>query len=135
MKAITIEDVLARRPCPEWTEEKLRATANAVGLKRRASARTLYRRLRGHISDADLLWLLLDESLMTPRQLRLFACDCAARALRCEARAGRKPDPRSLAAVRVARRYANGKATAEDLSAAWAAERRWQVKLLGKYIG
>jgi hypothetical protein len=89
MNAITISDVLARHPCDGWTEEKLRATAKAAGLRHKASARTLYRRLRGHISDEDLLWLLLDESLMTPEQLRLFACDCAARARR-RARRGRR---------------------------------------------
>ena len=52
------------------------------------------------------------------RTTRLFAIDCAQRALNREKRAGRTPDKRSYEALRVARLYANGKATADDLAAA-----------------
>jgi hypothetical protein len=51
------------------------------------------------------------------RVLREFACDCAERALARVA----DPDPRSLAAVTTARRYARGEADAQDLAAAEAA--------------
>ena len=51
------------------------------------------------------------------RNARLFACDCAERALaRSE-----QPDPRSVEAIRVSRAFANGEATSEQLAAAWAA--------------
>ena len=46
---------------------------------------------------------------------RLFAVWCAREALKLVD----EPDPRSLAACDVAERYANGKATDEELSAAW----------------
>ena len=49
------------------------------------------------------------------RIARHFACDCAERAL---ARAAR-PDPRSVEAVRVARAYAEGRATLAEMDAAW----------------
>lgn len=50
------------------------------------------------------------------RVLREFACDCAERALRIvEERAGRKPDPRSVAAIEVARRHIRGEATDAEL--------------------
>lgn len=49
---------------------------------------------------------------------RLLAADCADRVLCRERREGREPDLRSWAAVDVARRYARGEATAEDLAAA-----------------
>lgn len=59
------------------------------------------------------------------RVLREFACACAERALLREREVGREPDPRSWAAIEVARRYARGEATVEELatarSAAWAA--------------
>ncbi|HEU4752229.1 MAG TPA: hypothetical protein VFU47_03900, partial [Armatimonadota bacterium] len=55
------------------------------------------------------------------RELRLFACDCAERALTQEREAGREPDPRSWAAIEVARRYAAGEATVPQLTAAGAA--------------
>jgi len=60
---------------------------------------------------------------LNARLLRLFACDCAERALRRVRRAGREPDPRSWEAVKVARRFADGKATAKQLDAARAAVR------------
>ena len=57
------------------------------------------------------------------RTARLFAADCAEMTLLGERTSGREPDERSWAAVEVARRYAVGEATAEDLVAAWAAAR------------
>ena len=45
---------------------------------------------------------------------RLFACDCAERALERI----KTPDPRSVAAIAVSRRFANGTATREELAAA-----------------
>jgi len=65
------------------------------------------------------------------RTARLFAVDCAQRALNREKRAGRTPDKRSYDALKVARRFADGKASSEELAAArdvawdaaWAAER------------
>ena len=50
---------------------------------------------------------------------RLFAADCAEAALLGERACGREPDPRSWAAVDVARRDARGEATMAELTAAW----------------
>ena len=62
-----------------------------------------------------MAWLLSQRGLAMPeREARLFACDCAERAL---ARI-LHPDPRSVKAIEVARRYAMGTATAEELAAA-----------------
>ena len=52
------------------------------------------------------------------RELRLFACECAERALLRERAAGREPHEDSWAAVIVARRYAEGQATEKELMAA-----------------
>lgn len=52
------------------------------------------------------------------RELRLFACDCAERALNREREHGREPDRRSWAAVDVARQYARGGATLAELESA-----------------
>ena len=58
----------------------------------------------------------------TDRTARLFAADCAERALRrVQKRTGVKTDPRSLAAVRAAREFAAGNISAGELSAARAA--------------
>lgn len=84
------------------------------------------------------------------RTARLFAADCADRALRRAAKRGLTVDGRSKAAVKAARDFANGKISAEELAAAWAAaraaardaardaawdaERNWQIKRLHEYI-
>jgi len=55
------------------------------------------------------------------RTLHEFAVWCAARALRKEFQAGRKPDPRSYAALRVKRKWLKGEITDRELAAARAA--------------
>lgn len=66
----------------------------------------------------DRLWTVLREGVLTDKQLRLVAVSYASRALRDERKAGREPDPRSWEAVKVAKKFANGKATEQELSAA-----------------
>lgn len=59
-----------------------------------------------------MIWMLqkADKTGGLERTLRIFACDCAASA--------NPTDPRSLAAISVARRYADGLATADELRSA-----------------
>ena len=57
------------------------------------------------------------------RTQRLFAVDCATRALNAEKKAGRTPDPRSYEALKVARKFAKGEASYAELSAAESAAR------------
>jgi len=70
------------------------------------------------VSTARLLRRL---ETWNPRTQRLFAADCAERALERERAAGREPHPDSWRAIAVARRYANSKATPQELAAAAAA--------------
>jgi hypothetical protein len=64
-------------------------------------------------------WCVIGEPIdaWNERTARLFACDCAQWALSLV----EKPDPRSVEAVRVARLFADGEATPEELAAAGAA--------------
>lgn len=71
----------------------------------------------------DRLWTVCHDGVLPDRMFRLFACDCAERALLAERAAGREPDARSWESVEVARRYAEGKATFDDLSTAQVAAR------------
>jgi hypothetical protein len=85
------------------------------------------------------------------RTARLFACDCAERVLSIWER--RAPDDkRPHECIAVARRYARGEATRDELdaawdtagaawaaagdawAAAWAAERDWQAQRLAQYL-
>ena len=68
---------------------------------------------------AESMRLLYCLGETTDSNLRLFACDVAEDALSLV----EKPDPRSLAAIEVARRYAAGAATLVELDAARGAAR------------
>jgi hypothetical protein len=68
-----------------------------------------------HVPPEDRLWIVLHEGVLSDRILRFFACACAERALERERAAGREPDPRSFEAVAVSRRYADDRATSDEL--------------------
>ena len=88
---------------------------------------------------------LLRELQWGEREARLFACDCAERALDLWAKRG-TVDERSRNAIVVARSFAVGEATSDDLAAAraavrdaaraaaWDAERQWQNARLLQYL-
>lgn len=118
----TLDDLLARGPCSCWLrdgrEEKLRA------LSARRDRWTILDLLdlvdSGEVPLADALWAGTRCGLLPDWTWRLFAADCAERAL-VRARAdGREPDRRSWEAVRVARDHALGVATDEERRAAYA---------------
>ena len=78
--------------------------------------------LDSEIQDQDKVWVA--SHALGGRDARLFACWCAESALPEDC------DPRSRAAVDVARRYAHGTATTAELDAAWAArEAAWGAAL------
>jgi hypothetical protein len=123
-KTVTVEDVLKRNPCyPESRMREIyagRADWTALQIIQEIGPKF-------NIPPADLLWTVLDESLIDARSLRLLACAFAESALLAERAAGHEPDARSFAAVEVSRKFAVGEATAKDLSAArsaaWSAAR------------
>lgn len=77
---------------------------------------------------------------------RLFACDCAERTLLRQRERGFEPEPVFWETIEVARRYARGEATRQELDAAWDADRdaardaawdaehTWQVNRLQWYL-
>jgi hypothetical protein len=115
-RTITAKDILALGPCEEWTPERIKRVARG----RERLTRLEFSRLRS-VSVEDRLWVLLRKDFVSEKNLRLFACDCAERVLRRERRAGREPDKRSWRAIAVAREFARGRATKNELAAAWAA--------------
>ena len=109
MKRYTIKGILAWNPCERYTEEYLRE------LMGRRESVSLIEILVADISSEDAVWAACHA--MNDRQRRHFACDCAESVLHLA------NDPRSSEAVRVARLYADGRATDDELAAAWAAAR------------
>ena len=65
-------------------------------------------------SKDDMLWVLLRPEFLSDRLCRLFAVWCARKALKLID----DPDKRSINACNVAEKFANGKATKEELAAA-----------------
>jgi hypothetical protein len=105
----TVDDIMAARPCDDYTRE---VVADLVG-----DGITAAQCAALDIPIEDSLWALIMVWL-EDRQRRLLAADCAERALLRERAAGREPDERSWKAIRVARAYARGGATDEELAAA-----------------
>ena len=64
--------------------------------------------------QSDIIWLLCRNEFMTEREQRLFAVWCALESFKLQ----EKVDERSIEAVNVAERFANGTTTNEELSAA-----------------
>jgi len=105
--------IMSWEPCHEWP---LKRVTDAFMGRTKMLITTLLR--RNDIDAEDRLWVVLRKDVLSPKMLRLFACDCTERALLREREQGHEPDPRSWAAVEVARRFARGEATVEELEAA-----------------
>jgi hypothetical protein len=127
VRSVTVEQILAWRPCSTYTEARIRELATG----RESFTAEDFAALT--IPTEDRLWCILHEELIPERDLRMLAADYATAALRCEQEVGREPDQRSWNAVEVARRYARGEireaALVEARAAAWAAVRvaEWAV--------
>ena len=122
---VTLDEFLSFKPC--WLDDER-------GLRRLE----YYARKLGRSADAleilalrkipaeDRLWAVLRAEFIPTSILHEFACCCAEDALsRID-----NPDPRSINAIAVKRRWIAGEATDEELAAAWhaacaAAETAW----------
>ena len=114
MTTITLKSLIERRAC--YSRERLEALFD-----RPYTPLEVLTNMEGpwaDVPDGDRLWAVLHKGVIDDRTLRLFACDCAERALERERKAGRKPHADSWKAIEVARRFADGKATTKELEAA-----------------
>lgn len=110
MKTVTVDQFLSFDPC--WDEERVRDFA---GDKNEWTALDVLE-AKG-VSAEDKLWAVLREEFIDAPILHEFACRCAENALKMVD----NPDPRSVEAITVKRRWLRGEATDEDLAAATAA--------------
>ena len=114
MTTITLESLIERRAC--YSRERLEALFDRPYTP--LEVLTNQHGPWADVPDDDRLWAVLHKGVIDDRTLRLFACDCAERALERERKAGRKPHADSWKVIEVARRFADGKATNEELKAA-----------------
>ena len=115
LPSVTVAQVLAWRPCPPYTRERIR---ELFGRKRRFTCDDF---ARLEIPIQDKLWCILHRELIPDKELTLLACRYAKRTLGYECKAGREPDERSWNAIRVARRFIAGEVSQAELASAWAA--------------
>jgi hypothetical protein len=120
VKTVTIDEVLSWKPCDTYSREALKKLA---GRKRKMSALQI---LALKIPVPDRFLAILNHGFLSDKDLRLFACDCAEHVLHFfEEKYPTDKRPRKC--IEVARRFALGEATAEEMAAAraaaWAAAR------------
>jgi hypothetical protein len=117
-KTATLDEIMALGPCM-----KREGFAEFFGTRKRLTLDDLVAIPTTKLSYEDKLWVLLHEEFIPEKELHLLACRYAERALKREREAGREPDQRSWEVLRVKRRWVAGRATDEELKAAWAAAR------------
>ena len=107
MKQFTIADIRSYKPCydpSKYLSEEWKGTVIDI-LK------------DDRIPFTDRLWVVCRAELISERVLRLFAVWCARQVQHL------MKDPRSIAALDVAQRFAMGEASKDELYAAWYAAR------------
>ena len=114
----TVDDVMKWRPC--YSRAKVKKLFG-----RRRSVTLVDMLSSGELSDHDAIWCAC--RAMDDRQRRLFACDCADSVVRLTT------DPRAAVCIAVARRYADGLATGEELRAAADAARAARAAAYAAY--
>ena len=118
---VTLDEFLSFKPCwldDEQGRRRLRYYARKLG----GSADALEILALRRIPADERLWAVLREEFIPAPILHEFACRCAEDALsRID-----NPDPRSINAIAIKRRWIAGEATDEELAAArtaaWAAQ-------------
>ena len=105
MKTFTIEDIRKWKPCYD----------PAKHLPESWSGTALDILKMENIPAEDRLWVVLRDSVIDPKTSRLFAVWCARQVQRLMI------DSRSISAVDTAEKFANGKASLEELQTASAA--------------
>lgn len=122
MKTVTYEQFLTFKPC--WLYDKnTEKQLQEIG-SRKAEWTAIDVLNLQEVSENNRLWAVLREEFIDAKILHEFACRCAERALSRIA----NPDPRSIKAIAVKRKWIAGKATDRACSAAeraawYAAER------------
>ena len=107
---ITYEDIMSYKPCYDPAE------LGDIDKEKALTIPQFVRLYRDRVkSKEDIVWVLCRNEYMSDKDMRLFAVWSAREALKLD----ENPDPRSVAACDVAEMFAHGKATKEELAAAW----------------
>jgi hypothetical protein len=114
LPVITMTQIRARRPCYDPCAQ--------YGVPANWQGTVLDVLLDKRVLDKDKLWLVHRDGMLPDTVYREHAWRTANKALKAERKAGREPHKDSWAAVKLARRMAEGKAVTEaERNAAWSA--------------
>ena len=113
MKRITVKEIMSWGPCLKYHESRVK---ELIG-KGKTPLEICYL----EIPAEDRLWVLLRNEIIPENDIHELACKFAEQALKAERKAGREPHPDSWKAIKVKRQWLKGKATDEQLQAAWLA--------------
>jgi len=111
MKSLSVDDVMDLTPCKEYSQE---VVEKLWGGNERL---TLLEITFLDIPIKDIFWCVLHPEVIGEKRARLFACDFAERVLPIY-EAKYPDDKRPRKAIAVSRKFANGEATINELSAA-----------------
>jgi hypothetical protein len=128
-KTITIDEIIALKPCPAYPPERVRKLAAMEPGKDSWTALEIL--ARENVPAADRLWLVHRESLIDAPILHEAACRYAERVL---ARLD-TPDQTSIDLLALKRAWVRGEATDEELRAAQNAARDATVYAAGYAAG
>ena len=112
MKTVTYEQFLTFKPCWLCDEEGCQKLQEIGSRKAEWTAIDVLN--LNEVSKEERLWAVLRKEFIDAKILHEFACRCAERALSWIA----NPDPQSIKAIAVKRKWIAGKATDKELSAA-----------------
>ncbi|MCP4213879.1 MAG: hypothetical protein GY765_04440 [bacterium] len=113
MNKATVKQVLSWHPCEDYTQERIEKLWDG------REALSGLEILGLDISVEDRFWALFRNHFFSDRELRLMACDFAESVLYLYDGDSNAP----AEAIRIARLFADGKATREELDAAYVAAR------------
>ena len=107
-KLITYKDIVNLKPCYAPTEISMPVDYSDT-------IRNFITKYKDKVKNKeDIIWILCRKEYMTNKNCRLFAVWCARKALELI----KNPDQRSITACDVAEKFANNKATIQELNAA-----------------
>ena len=110
---ITLEQAMSWEPC--YTDKRMAKLFSSP--KTPLEILALNEGAWSKVPQQDRMWAITQEGVLPDQLLRLFACWCAERSLKYF-ETEHPDDTRPRDAIEVARRYAAGKATGEELAAA-----------------
>ena len=117
-KKFSVQDILEFNPCSGYTEERITELFKSVGCKKYITVDKLF---KVNIPHQDFFWLILRNDFISEKELHMIAIWCFERIAQPIWEKYYPDDKRPQDAIKVKKLWLKGKATIEELDAAWPA--------------